>query len=164
MRSSREILEEIVNTYELSPMVARSSGAQSGAMELLVNEAKELIGATWPGGLCWEDVVTECEQILGLGGHAENPMMSNVPNAVKDLKHEIIPGVKKETIIVCPECGGLGKTEESELVNHHNNISDYWDEKCEECDGHGRVVLEIFRLTRKLTEKELALSGKPPDD
>ena len=51
----------------------------------------------------WEDVVKDCEQILGLEGHAENPMSSNLPNAVRDLKWNKIPGELK-ILYDCTQC------------------------------------------------------------
>lgn len=35
----------------------------------------------------WHDVVVECERILGCPDTAESPLMSNLPNLVRDLKH-----------------------------------------------------------------------------
>jgi DnaJ-class molecular chaperone len=60
-----------------------------------------------------------------------------------------------ETIVICDRCKGFGKIENSEVVDYHNNISDYWDEKCLTCDGSGRMVL--VTSTRKLTSSELKL-------
>lgn len=34
----------------------------------------------------WEDIVQECEQILGCKDHAQSPLMSNLPNSIRDLK------------------------------------------------------------------------------
>jgi hypothetical protein len=51
----------------------------------------------------WENVVKDCEQILGLEGHAENPMSSNLPNAVRDLKANKTPGEIK-IIYDCTKC------------------------------------------------------------
>jgi len=34
----------------------------------------------------WEDVVRECERILELEGHAENPLSSNLPNAIRETR------------------------------------------------------------------------------
>lgn len=113
----------------------------------------------------WEAVVIECEQILGLKGHAESPLNSNLSNAVRDLKAGMFPrGRKEEEIITCPECKGFGKREKEEIVNHHNNIIDCWDEECKNCDNRGRVVLETIKIIRKLTDKELALRPKPKEE
>ena len=113
----------------------------------------------------WENVVTECEQLLGLIGHAEDPRMSNLPNAIRDLKHGMFPhGIRNREIIVCPKCKGEGKREASEIEDYHHNTYNYWDEVCENCDGRGRVILETIKITSKLTDKELELRPKKEDD
>ncbi len=33
----------------------------------------------------WEDVVRECEDILQLNEHAVSPLMSNLPNIIRDM-------------------------------------------------------------------------------
>lgn len=46
----------------------------------------------------WEDVVRECEEILQLNGHAESPLMSNLPNIIRDLVYKItaLPTVSQQ--------------------------------------------------------------------
>jgi hypothetical protein len=34
----------------------------------------------------WEDVVAECEEILKLEGHAENPLASSLPNVIREFR------------------------------------------------------------------------------
>jgi hypothetical protein len=38
-------------------------------------------------------VVVECERILGCPDTADSPLMSNLPNLVRDLKHGIVPNI-----------------------------------------------------------------------
>ncbi len=35
----------------------------------------------------WHDIVKECEQLLGCPDTAESPLMCNLPNLIRDLKH-----------------------------------------------------------------------------
>jgi hypothetical protein len=39
----------------------------------------------------WNDVVKECEQILGCKDTADSPLQSNLPNLVRDLKSGASP-------------------------------------------------------------------------
>lgn len=36
--------------------------------------------------MSWENLVEECEGVLELEGHAESPLMSNLPNVLRGLK------------------------------------------------------------------------------
>ncbi len=47
-------------------------------------------------------------------------------------------------IIICEGCDGKGLIERNECTSHHNGDYDYWDEKCEKCQGSGRIVRKII--------------------
>ncbi len=47
-------------------------------------------------------------------------------------------------IIICPKCGGTGKTEHN--VGGHN--SDYEIRKCTDCKGSGRLEEETHTTTK----------------
>lgn len=77
---------------------AALAGVKKQAQELgeedwLVAECVRIIGShIRTPKYHWEDVVTECEKILGLEGHARSPLESSLPNAVRDLKTGKTPG------------------------------------------------------------------------
>jgi len=65
-------------------------------------------------------------------------------------------------IVLCDACKGAGKSEQSELTDYHHREYDCWDEPCGVCGGAGRMVEESS--TRKLTNEELALRSRPPQE
>jgi hypothetical protein len=76
-----------------------------GKKERTVSDCTRLIASTLKlkPKYDWEDVIKDCEKILGLEGHAENPISSNLPNAVRDLKANKTPGEIK-IIYDCTQC------------------------------------------------------------
>lgn len=60
----------------------------------------------------WEDVVKECEDMLQMNGHAESPLMSNLPNVIRDLLYKLHgsptasqPSDAADQRINCSKCG-----------------------------------------------------------
>jgi len=51
----------------------------------------------------WENVIIDCEVILGLKGHATSPLNSNLPNVVRDLKNDKPLG-KIKILYNCGQC------------------------------------------------------------
>ena len=70
---------------------------------------------------------------------------------------------KTSKIIICHDCNGSGKNECNELADYHHNVYNYWDIKCETCDGHGRLLETTLVSTRKLTNEDFALRPKSED-
>lgn len=65
---------------------------------------------------------------------------------------------KSSEIVICEICKGMGKIEKSELIDYHQNTSEYWDEECTNCEGLGRVVKEVTIHTRKLSKEEIEIN------
>jgi DnaJ-class molecular chaperone len=53
------------------------------------------------------------------------------------------PHIKSEQIIICSRCGGSGEKLCSKLIDYHKNKSEYWHEKCQYCDGMGRLKEKV---------------------
>jgi len=59
------------------------------------------------GDKTWEDVVHECERILGCTDRSESPLVANLPNLVRDLKHGISPSASTNSAMptcLCESC------------------------------------------------------------
>ena len=62
------------------------------------------------------------------------------------------------TFVICDGCHGSGKLLFEEVVNHHHNEKETWEETCDACGGYGRFLRRTY--IRKLTVKDLKLKKR----
>jgi len=56
-------------------------------------------------------------------------------------------------IIICENCEGEGLVHLSKLVDYHHGDYDEWTEKCQDCNGSGRMLEEIKITTVAYVQK-----------
>jgi DnaJ-class molecular chaperone len=64
-------------------------------------------------------------------------------------------------IVLCSSCKGSGKCTITERYDYHKRYDWEWDEVCDLCGGHGRMIKTTITSFEKLSEKDLNIRPKP---